>query len=176
MTFHPDTTTTTWASPLGEVIIAASPLGLCGVWFHDQKHLPEWKIWPWSPDLLTPMLSKTKRWLSTYFDGKGASAMPELDLSGGTVFQQAVWRALLAIPSGATQSYGALAAGLGAPNAARAVGAAVGKNPISIIVPCHRVMGASGALTGYAGGVVRKQRLLEIEGVALGSNVQAVLL
>ena len=87
-----------------------------------------------------------------------------LDLSGGTPFQQAVWRALLAIPSGATTSYGALARALGSPTAVRAVGAAVGRNPISIVVPCHRVLGAGGALTGYAGGLARKQALLRLEG------------
>ena len=84
----------------------------------------------------------------------------------GTAFQQAVWRALLAIPFGATTSYGALSAVLGKPAAMRAVGGAVGRNPLGIIVPCHRVIGASGSLTGYAGGLDRKIALLQREGVA----------
>ena len=81
----------------------------------------------------------------------------------GTPFQQAVWRALLAIPSGATTSYGALARALGSPTAVRAVGAAVGRNPLSVVVPCHRVLGADGSLTGYAGGLDRKTALLTLE-------------
>ena len=86
-----------------------------------------------------------------------------LDLSAGTAFQQAVWRALLAIPAGQTRTYGEIAGQLGRPGASRAVGAATGRNPISIIVPCHRLVGASGAMTGYAGGVARKVWLLEHE-------------
>ena len=87
-----------------------------------------------------------------------------LDLRGGTAFQQAVWRALLAIPRGQTLSYGALAQRIGKPAAVRAVGAAVGRNPASIVVPCHRVLGQGGALTGYAGGLARKTALLRLEG------------
>jgi methylated-DNA-[protein]-cysteine S-methyltransferase len=86
-----------------------------------------------------------------------------LDLSGGTAFQQAVWQALLSIPQGATCSYGELAAAIGKPNAVRAVGTAIGRNPISILIPCHRVLGGQGQLTGYAGGVWRKQALLQLE-------------
>ena len=86
-----------------------------------------------------------------------------LDLRQGTDFQRGVWQALLAIPAGATLSYGALADRIGNPQAVRAVGAAVGRNPLSIIVPCHRVVGATGKLTGYAGGLDRKQALLLLE-------------
>jgi methylated-DNA-[protein]-cysteine S-methyltransferase len=86
-----------------------------------------------------------------------------LDLSGGTAFQQAVWQALLSIPQGATCSYGELAAAIGKPNAVRAVGTAIGRNPISILIPCHRVLGGQGQLTGYAGGVWRKKALLQLE-------------
>jgi len=87
-----------------------------------------------------------------------------LDLSNGTAFQKAVWQALLTIPSGSSQSYGELARRLDNPKAVRAVGAAVGRNPVSIIVPCHRILGAGGQLTGYAGGLWRKQALLKLEG------------
>ena len=97
---------------------------------------------------------------------RASSAIKDLkfDLSSGTAFQQQVWRALCEIPLGETTSYGQLAAALGRPSAARAVGGAVGKNPLSVVIPCHRVMGAAGALTGYAGGVARKQQLLKLEG------------
>ena len=109
-------------------------------------------------------LRAAARQLAQYLAGTRQAFDLPLDLSGGTPFQQAVWRALLAIPSGATTSYGALARALGSPTAVRAVGAAVGRNPISIVVPCHRVLGAGGALTGYAGGLARKQALLRLEG------------
>jgi methylated-DNA-[protein]-cysteine S-methyltransferase len=88
-----------------------------------------------------------------------------LDLSGGTEFQQAVWRGMLALGHGQTTSYGALAQAVGKPRAVRALGAAVGRNPVSIIVPCHRVLGADGSLTGYTGGLDRKRALLGIEGI-----------
>ena len=83
--------------------------------------------------------------------------------AAGTPFQQAVWRALCTIPPGSTTDYGAIAAALGRPQAARAVGAAVGRNPLGIVVPCHRVLGRDGSLTGYAGGLPRKRALLELE-------------
>ena len=90
-----------------------------------------------------------------------------LDLEAGTSFQQAVWRALLQIPAGGTTSYGALGQCLGKPQASRAVGAAVGRNPVSVVVPCHRVLGTGGALTGYAGGLERKSALLRLEGALM---------
>ena len=90
-----------------------------------------------------------------------------LDLSGGTAFQQAVWQALLSIPLGATCTYGELAAAIGKPSAVRAVGTAIGRNPISILIPCHRVLGGQGQLTGYAGGVWRKQALLQLENASM---------
>ena len=92
-----------------------------------------------------------------------------LDLSGGTAFQQSVWKALLEIPPGTTTSYGALGRQLGRPLAVRAVGAAVGRNPLSVVVPCHRVLGADGSLTGYAGGIDRKRALLTLEHAPLAA-------
>lgn len=103
--------------------------------------------------------------LREYFAGRRSAFELPLDLQGGTVFQQSVWQALLNIPSGATASYGAVSDRLGKPAAVRAVGAAVGRNPLSIVVPCHRVLGADGSLTGYAGGLERKTALLRLEGV-----------
>jgi methylated-DNA-[protein]-cysteine S-methyltransferase len=102
--------------------------------------------------------------VQAYFAGQALRFDVPLDLSGGTPFQQAVWHALLTVPSGQSRSYGQLAAQLNNPQAVRAVGAAVGRNPVSIIVPCHRILGAGGQLTGYAGGLWRKEALLRLEG------------
>ena len=99
-----------------------------------------------------------------YFAGTRTAFELPLDLQGGTVFQQSVWQALLSIPRGGTTSYGVISRSIGQPAAVRAVGAAVGRNPVSIVVPCHRVLGAGGALTGYAGGLDRKTALLRLEG------------
>jgi len=104
--------------------------------------------------------------LAEYFSGRRQHFDLPLDLQAGTVFQQLVWRALLSIAAGATTSYGHLSAKIGKPAAVRAVGAAVGRNPISIVVPCHRVLGADGSLTGYAGGLARKTALLSLEAAA----------
>ncbi len=172
---HPDTIACEWRSPLGNMVLAASPLGLCGVWFEGQRHMPDWKKWmrpaPLPADSLVLLLQKTKSWLSQYFEAEPGSWVPApgiaLDLSAGTAFQQAVWAQLLAIAPGETRAYGELATALGAPSAARAVGAAVGRNPVSILVPCHRVLGAGGTLTGYAGGIERKVALLQREGVLM---------
>jgi methylated-DNA-[protein]-cysteine S-methyltransferase len=102
-----------------------------------------------------------------YLGGQTLQWEGPLDLSAGTAFQQSVWQALLGVPSGTSQSYGDLARRLANPKAVRAVGAAVGRNPVSIIVPCHRVLGAGGQLTGYAGGLWRKQALLQLEGLPI---------
>ena len=104
--------------------------------------------------------------MHAYFAGQLRAFDVPLDLSAGTPFQQSVWAALLNIPSGQSQSYGDLARHLNNPKAVRAVGAAVGRNPVGIIVPCHRILGAGGQLTGYAGGLWRKQALLKLEGHA----------
>ena len=109
-------------------------------------------------------LLNTRRPLRDYFAGRRTQFDLPLDLQGGTAFQQSVWQALLAIPAGDTTSYGAIGLRVGRPSAVRAVGAAVGRNPVSIVVPCHRVLGRDGSLTGYAGGLERKSALLELEG------------
>jgi len=116
-------------------------------------------------------LLQAEQSLSNYFDQKWPPASSarkalhhiRLDLSAGTDFQKAVWHALMSIPMGQTCSYGQLAAAIGRPMAVRAVGTAVGRNPISILIPCHRVMGSQGQITGYAGGIWRKQALLKLE-------------
>ncbi|SDC03331.1 methylated-DNA-[protein]-cysteine S-methyltransferase [Variovorax sp. CF079] len=149
-------------SPLGGITLAATDEGLAGVWFDRQRHWPDSS--GWQTDAEHPVLREAAAQLADYFAGKRQHFDLPLDLSHGTGFQQAVWQALLAIPAGRTISYGALSAGIGKPAAVRAVGAAVGRNPISVIVPCHRVLGTNGSLTGYAGGLERKSALLELEG------------
>lgn len=156
----------TYSSPLGPMLLAASPKGLAGVWFEGQKHQPASSAWAWQPD--HPVFSQTTRALDAYFAGLSFQFELPLDAQGGTAFQQQVWQALLAIAPGQTTSYGALARAIGRPDAVRAVAAAVGRNPISIVIPCHRVLGADGALVGYAGGLHRKAALLQLEGAISG--------
>jgi methylated-DNA-[protein]-cysteine S-methyltransferase len=169
MPYHPDTCLKTLQSPWGLLTLAANAKGLCGVWFENQKHFPDTQSW--TVDKHNPLLLQAEQILEQFFQQKwpkGSSAhtvlkkLP-LDLSGGTAFQQAVWQALMSIPMGCTCSYGELAAAIGRPRAVRAVGAAIGRNPISILIPCHRVLGTQGQLTGYAGGEWRKQSLLTLE-------------
>jgi methylated-DNA-[protein]-cysteine S-methyltransferase len=161
----PDTLTAQhhFDSPLGPMRLAASPQGLCGLWFEGDPHQPELGAVPVNGE--HPLLQQTVRQLQAYFAGERQDFDLPLDLSRGTPFQQAAWQALRALPYGSTCSYRALSAAIGRPRAVRAVGAAIGRNPVSIIVPCHRVIGANGALTGYAGGLPRKQALLRLEGV-----------
>ena len=160
-----NTFTTRTASPLGELILACSDRGLCGVWFEGQRHGPQTQVMQaWQPAPDHPLLQAAAVQLHAYFDGSTAGFDLPLDLSRGTAFQQAVWLALLAIAPGTHQNYGQLAARLNKPQAVRAVGAAVGRNPVGIIVPCHRVLGSTGRLTGYAGGLERKRALLLLEG------------
>jgi methylated-DNA-[protein]-cysteine S-methyltransferase len=145
------------------MLLAASDNQLVGIWFDDQAHLPD--LSSSAPDTGQPVLQQAKAQLQDYFAGQRQQFDLPLTLATGTAFQQAVWQALLAIPSGATCSYGQLASRIGKPSAVRAVGAAVGRNPLTIVVPCHRVIGTNGSLTGYAGGLNRKTTLLQLEGV-----------
>jgi methylated-DNA-[protein]-cysteine S-methyltransferase len=148
-------------SPVGKLKLAASEKGLVAIlWENDAPQrvrlngLVESKT--------NPVLAETERQLSEYFSGRRRKFTVPLDLRG-TPFQRNVWEALLAIPFGETRSYGELARQLGNSQAARAVGAATGRNPVSIVVPCHRLIGASGKLTGFAGGLDAKMRLLALE-------------
>jgi len=162
MKFSTSAVQTSFDSPLGRIIVAAGDDKLLGVWFDGQRHQPDTASWPVISD--HPVLQQAEAQLTEYFAGQRTSFELPLDLGTGTSFQQAVWRALLKIPYGVTRSYGALSADIGKPAAQRALGAAVGRNPFSIIVPCHRVLGSDGALTGYAGGLERKTALLQLEG------------
>ena len=168
MHFPTDTVQCRCPSPLGEVRLAASSLGLVGLWFDGQRHLPAQLDGPgaWPATDAHPVLREAARQLQEYLGGTRTCFDLSLDLRGGTPFQQAVWRALCAIPRGRTTSYLAIAQALGKPSAVRAVGAAVGRNPVSVAVPCHRVLGSDGNLTGYAGGLERKRALLRLEEAA----------
>jgi methylated-DNA-[protein]-cysteine S-methyltransferase len=150
-------------TPLGAMTLAATPKGLAGAWFDGQRHHPGPLVALEVPD--HPLLVEAARQITDFFAGRRWRFDLPLDLHG-TAFQQAVWQALLALPCGATAGYGAIARAVGRPAAVRAVGAAVGRNPVSIVVPCHRVVGHDGGLTGYAGGLDRKQALLALEGVS----------
>ena len=147
-------------SPVGELTLVVDDAGvLCGLYTNGQRHAPEPALLGERDDTVA---ADAVAQLGEYF--AGARTGFDLPLAPrGTPFQRRVWDALSAIPYAQTRSYGALAAEVGAPGAARAVGAATGRNPISIVVPCHRLVGASGAMTGYAGGVDRKRALLEHE-------------
>jgi methylated-DNA-[protein]-cysteine S-methyltransferase len=151
----------TIATPLGKLLLARSSQGLCGVWFEDQSHHPGLLLAPVKAS--DPLLQQAESELRGYFEGSRAGFTVTLDPQG-TAFQQAVWLALRRIARGHTCAYGDIARTINAAQAVRAVGAAIGKNPLSIIVPCHRVVGSSGSLTGYAGGLPRKQALLSLEG------------
>lgn len=164
MKFAPSTIQTSYDSPLGRIILAAAHDRLVGLWFDGQSHQPDTSRWPAQCD--QPVLQQAQTQLRAYFAGQRQAFELALDLSAGTDFQQSVWRALLQIPFGATLSYGALSAGIGKPAAVRAVAGAVARNPLSIIVPCHRVLGVSASLTGYAGGLPRKTALLQLEGAS----------
>ncbi|WP_411086464.1 methylated-DNA--[protein]-cysteine S-methyltransferase [Streptomyces sp. 061-3] len=146
-------------SPYGPLTLVATDGVLSGLYMTEQRHRPPEETFG-DPD--PRLFAETIRQLDAYFAGE----LREFDLPlhlDGTPFQRSVWEQLRQIPYGETRSYGELAEHLGKPGASRAVGLANGKNPVGIIVPCHRVIGASGSLTGYGGGLDRKQRLLAFE-------------
>jgi methylated-DNA-[protein]-cysteine S-methyltransferase len=152
----------TFESPQGGMLLVANDEGLAGVFFNRQKHHPKKQAdWMKKPD--HGMLKQAKRELLEYFAGRrkrfDVALAPE-----GTAFQRSVWKAISSVGFGETITYGELARRAGHDGSARAAGAATGRNPIGIIVPCHRIMGADGSLTGYAGGLARKRALLALEG------------
>ena len=152
------TWTTIYDSPIGPLTLAATPAGLSGLHFETSSHPPA--IEAWSED--RKRFSSVMQQLDEYFANKRHDFDLELDLVG-TAFQRLVWNALRAIPYGTTISYGELARRIGDSKASRAVGLANGRNPVAVIVPCHRVIGANGQLTGFGGGLPRKKFLLELE-------------
>lgn len=150
-------------SPVGPLTLVVTDGGaLAGLYTHEQAYFPAPAALGEPDDTIG---QDTADQLAEYFAGE--RKVFKLPLAPrGTEFQQSVWKELCAIPHGQTRTYGELAASLGQPSAARAVGAATGRNPISIVIPCHRLVGASGSLTGYAGGIERKRWLLNHESAA----------
>jgi len=155
-------------SPIGRLLLTSDGAALTGVYMEPSRKAQSTD--GWAQDAAVAPLAATLRQLSEYFAGTRREFDLPLRLQGST-FQQRVWRELLDIPYGATWSYGQLARRIGNPSASRAVGLANGRNPISILVPCHRVIGADGSLTGYGGGLERKRWLLAHEGTLSGEIV-----
>ncbi len=149
-------------TPLGTLLATAAGEALTGLYFEGQRHAPPVRK-DWKEDPHGAPFAECARQLAGYLAGERQGfdlpIAPE-----GTAFQQRVWREIARIPYGETIAYGELARRAGAPGSARAAGAATGRNPLSIVVPCHRVVGSAGSLTGYAGGIERKARLLALEG------------
>ena len=150
-------------SPTGELLLLSNGVALTALHMTAGKYVPATGS-DWVRDERLPIFAQTKRELDAYFLGKlRAFTLPLAPL--GTDFQKRAWLALTKIPYGETRSYGQQAHSIGSPAAVRAIGSANGKNPIGIIVPCHRVIGANGSLTGYAGGLHNKEFLLKLEGI-----------
>lgn len=157
-------------SPIGELYLAATAKGLCALSFDRAESLDafladcEQKYGVLPVQKETPLLAKTKKELNDYFAGRLRTFTTSIDLCEGSDFDRTVWKALLTIPYGETRSYKWLAGAVGKPRAARAVGSANGRNPIAIIIPCHRVIASDGGLGGYSGGLDIKRLLLGVEG------------
>lgn len=160
--------TAAYQSSVGDVLLAADETGLTGLWFEGEKFYAL-SLDPEHEERETPIFAITRRWLDIYFSGHEPDFMPPVHMIGSE-FRRCVWELLLQIPYGTAVTYGDLARQVARRRglrrmSAQAAGGAVGHNEISIIVPCHRVAGTNGSLTGYAGGVDKKRRLLELEGV-----------
>lgn len=149
-----------YESPLGQLLLACDEIGLTGVWFENQKYYANGLEEPVEKE--TDVLKETKNWLDLYFKGQEPDFLPPLHMVG-TEFQEKVWNILLQIPYGKTMTYKDIANKFSKTMSAQAIGGAVGHNKISILIPCHRVVGTNGSLTGYAGGMERKEKLLKLE-------------
>ena len=152
---------TDYSSPIGKMLIASNGEAVCGIWFYGQKHFPL-DDFIQKDDLA--IFRDVKRWLDDYFNGLNPKISFKLKPEG-TEFRLKVWKILSEIPYGETMTYGEIAGKISPTMAAQAVGGAVGHNPIAILIPCHRVLGSNGKLTGYAGGIDRKIALLRMEGI-----------
>lgn len=165
--------TTTYQSPLGEILLACDETGLTGLWFAGGKFYASGLDAEYEEKDM-PVLEEAKHWLDIYFSGKDPDFMPPVHMIGSP-FRLSVWKILQQIPYGETVTYGEIAGQIAKERglsrmSAQAVGGAVGHNQISIMIPCHRVVGADGSLTGYAGGMERKGKLLEYEGVDMSKR------
>jgi methylated-DNA-[protein]-cysteine S-methyltransferase len=155
-------------SPVGDLLVAATDRGLCRIAYRPDAALDELASDFGARVLRLPRrLDRVRRELDEYFAGRRREFDLETDLSPVRTFHRQVLQELARVPFGQVTTYGALAAKIGKPHAARAVGGAMNRNPIPIVLPCHRVVGANGSLTGYAGGLERKEQLLRLEGVTL---------
>ena len=157
-------------SPVGQLLLAATARGVCRISFEPEAEAElESLARAHGVRVLRSArpLDPPKRELDEYFEGRRHEFGVDVDLAAVPSFQQLVLAELRRVPYGRTDTYGGLAARIGRPRAARAVGGALNRNPVPIVVPCHRIVGASGSLVGYAGGLERKQRLLELEGTLL---------
>lgn len=159
-----------YQSPIGEILLTADEIGLTGLWLEGQTHL---SLSGYQEKETTPILA-AKRWLDVYFSGQEPDFPIPLHPTG-TPFQLEVWEILSTIPYGHTTTYGAIAHQIATQRgiykmSAQAVGGAVGRNKISILIPCHRVIGSDGSLTGYAGGLDKKVKLLQLEGIVCSRN------
>ncbi len=157
-----------YESPFGDILLAADLVGLTGLWFDGEKYYAN-HLDPEHEEKNLPVFEETKRWLTIYFSGQEPDFTPPLHIIGSP-FQLSVWKILQKIPYGKTMTYGEIAKVIAKQRglshmSAQAVGGAVGHNEISIIIPCHRVIGTDGSLTGYAGGLDKKEKLLQLEKV-----------
>ncbi len=155
-----------YSSPLGGITLASDGEAIVGLWFDGQKYYAD-TLDNEHMEKALPVFKETDRWLDIYFSGKQPDFTPKLNMRG-TAFRKAVWNILLTIPYGQIMTYGQIAEIVAKQMgfdrmSAQAVGGAVGHNPVSLIIPCHRVVGSSGNLTGYAGGINKKIRLLQME-------------
>ncbi|WP_292881234.1 methylated-DNA--[protein]-cysteine S-methyltransferase [Methanobrevibacter sp. UBA188] len=155
---------TDYESPLGEMLIVSDGEAICGVWFYGQKHFKSTVIGKTIHDDDLSIFKKAKQWFEDYFNGKNPQINFQLKPEGSK-FRQKVWKILSEIPYGETLTYGEIASKISPNMSAQAVGGAVGHNPISILIPCHRVLGSDGKLTGYAAGLDKKIELLKIENI-----------
>lgn len=158
--------TSHYCSPIGDILLAADDIGLTGLWFEGQKYFALY-LDKKHKEKEIPLFEQVKQWLDIYFSGKEPDFTVPLHFTG-TDFRNEVWKILCTIPYGQTMTYGEIAKQIAAKKglsrmSAQAVGGAVGHNEISIIVPCHRVVGTNGSLTGYAGGIDKKIKLLQLE-------------
>ena len=163
-------------SPLGGITLASDGQALTGLWFDGQRYFAD-TLRERHEEKALPIFSEAERWLDIYFGGRAPGFTPRL-CPRGTAFRRAVWEVLLTIPFGRTVTYGQVAERVAQrmgreSMSAQAVGGAIGRNPIALIVPCHRVVGAGGSLTGYAGGLDRKLRLLRLERADMSSRAAA---
>lgn len=155
---------TNYDSPLGKILLVSDGDALCGLYFYDHLFFKDSIYITVENDDLDVFI-KAKRWLDEYFEGKN----PKIDFKikpEGSEFRLKVWKIIQEIPYGETLTYGEIASKISPTMAPQAVGGAVGHNPVSIIIPCHRVLGAGGKLTGYAGGIERKMKLLDLEKIS----------